>query len=202
LIIELEGLKENANSVTNINTNEAPDAGIITLDSETITLKQAKYIFENQKETDNDVLTVATYEIFVMRCYMDSIEMISRYKWLNIFELISYSIGNLLVLTADHSDYTVPEKLRAIGKDIVQQISLFRKPKRLMSEVVTPKGQEPNGFSNTISATSLPTEDDQLASSDLNDAFQAFIARFGDHPKKASEFVDRLRQVDKYLKWF
>jgi len=75
---ELERLKDGSISVDHNNALEAPDAGIITIDSETITLKQAKYIFESQKEADSDASLIATYEIFVMRCYLDSIEMIAR----------------------------------------------------------------------------------------------------------------------------
>jgi len=101
----------------------------------------------------------------------------------------------LLVSTANHSDFNVPTKLRSIGKDIVQQISLFKKPKKTITEVVTPRAHDQNQLSRTLSVTSIPTEDDQLVSSDLNDAFQAFIAKFGDYPKKATEFVDRLRHV-------
>ncbi len=75
-LIELVN-KNPANSNTNSN---APGAGIIQMeDAETTTINQAKFAFYAKKIITSDQIDIAFYETFLMRCYLDSMEMISRY---------------------------------------------------------------------------------------------------------------------------
>ncbi len=75
---ELEKLKEESSSKLFQNTTEAPDAGIIAIESEVTTLTQAKFIVESQKDADSDLQILANYEKFVVRCYLDCVEMVLR----------------------------------------------------------------------------------------------------------------------------
>lgn len=60
------------------NEQEAIDSGMVVIDAQATTLNQAKFELANKMESDNQVNLFTATEAFVMRCYLDSIEMISR----------------------------------------------------------------------------------------------------------------------------
>jgi len=113
--------------------------------------------------------------------------------------LINNSLGKLVHSASEHSDYSMPDNLRRLAKDILIQIcnvKKVRRNKRDSFSATKPLEISPQLRTNT--GTSIPSERDLASTvigSDLNEAFQVFVTKFGNHTQKAHEFVERLRQV-------
>ena len=60
------------------NEHEAIDSGMLMINKLPTTLSQAKFDFEHQKTVDKEIVTVNITEAFVMRCYFDTVEMMTR----------------------------------------------------------------------------------------------------------------------------
>jgi len=189
----------NKDTVSSNPNSNAPGAGIIQMeDAETTTINQAKFAFNAQKIITSDQIDIAFYETFIMRCYLDSIEMISRYYFSSLPTHIIPSLGKLLNSAAEHSDYNMPDNLRRLAKDILIQVAQVKKVKRKRDSFSATKPLEISPQLRTYTGTSQPSERDNssiIIASDVNEAFQAFIIKFGNQTKRAHEFVDRLRQV-------
>lgn len=109
----------------------------------------------------------------------------------------------MLISAADHAEYAVPEQFKKLGREILQQLSLFRKMKKGViqppQEISTPKQPDiPNQMSRVYTSTSVQSEKEPepILVSDLDDAYQSFITVFGEFPKEAVEFVNQLKQVN------
>lgn len=167
---------------------ESEGLGIIMVNSELLTVNQAKYAFEIQRQRENDLNLVKNYEKFLMRCYLDLIEMAAR-------------LGKVITLAAEYADIAMPDNLRKLGKEMTQQITLFKKPKKIPSEVLTPKATETNNFTRSITGNSVASERDVEKGEEFLEVFQAFLAKFGDFPQKAAEFTERLKE-DQFIATF
>lgn len=71
-------LGKSGSKILDSNEQEAIDSGMMIVDAVPTTLNQAKFDFENKKDADGNAMLFTNTEAFVMRCYMDSIEMVSR----------------------------------------------------------------------------------------------------------------------------
>ena len=60
------------------NEQEAIDSGMLVVETKPTTLNQAKFDFENKKDVDNHAVLFSNTEAFILRCYLDSVEMMSR----------------------------------------------------------------------------------------------------------------------------
>ncbi len=89
----------------------------------------------------------------------------------------------------------MPDNLRRLAKEILLQIAQVKKIKRKRDSFSATKPLEISPQLRTN--TSIPSERDHsstIIGSDVNEIFQSFIIKFGNHTKRAHEFVDRLRQ--------
>jgi len=162
--------------------------GVFTVNSQTITMNQAKDAFEIQRDRENDLNIVKHYEKFLMRCYLDLIEMASR-------------LGKVLTSAAEYADIAMPDNLRKIAKEMNQQIALFKKPKKIPSEILTPKATETNNFTRSITGNSVASEREAEKGEDFLEVFQAFLSKFGDFPLKAAEFTEKFKE-DQFIATF
>jgi len=60
------------------NEHEAIDSGMLKVNFEATTINQAKFEYENKRDADNFVMEYQTTETFVLRCYLDAVEMMAR----------------------------------------------------------------------------------------------------------------------------
>lgn len=72
----------NVSQRNNTGSQEISEGGIFTVNSQATTMNQAKFLFDTKKETDSDIVMLANTEKFILRCYLDTVEMVVRY---NIF---------------------------------------------------------------------------------------------------------------------
>lgn len=99
----------------------------------------------------------------------------------------------MLISVGDQADSVIPDRVRRLGKEIIHHISLFKTGRKL------PAALDLLGSKELDSITTIPTftEMDLTNIPDLSEAFQDFSTVFPGFANKASEFVNRLKQVQK-----
>jgi len=170
------------------NEHEAIDSGMLKVKTEATTINQAKFEYENKRDADNFVTLYTTTETFVLRCYLDSVEMMSRLSKVlsSIYHQSEHSSGGGFM----------SDELREIAKRIKNNISSMKKIKR--------GKQDPHSHSmldaypelqrTHTNNTSASDKDQDIPSAlDLNEVYEMFLSIFGGHEDKASEFISKLK---------
>lgn len=188
-------LGKSGSKILDSNEQEAIDSGMLIVGSQPTTLNQAKFEFENQRETDNDTNLFIATEAFMMRCYMDSIEMISR------FSKILTSINH-------QSAGSLSEEMKELTRLANLQISILKKSKKFKPEMsasqiaseVFPENRNPTDSSN-VSEREKDNQD-PITTLDLNEVQDAFLAAFYGEDERAAEFIEYVNNVGFSFKIF
>jgi len=173
------------------NEQEAIDSGMLKVKREATTINQAKFEYENQRDADNFVTLYTTTESFVLRCYLDSIEMMSRLSKVlsSIYSQSEHSSGGGFM----------SDEIRDITKRIKNHINSIKKIKRgkqdphshsmLDSNYAHPELQR----THTNNTSSSDKEQDAPGALDLNEVYEMFVSMFEGFEDRASEFISKLK---------
>jgi len=184
------------------NEQEAIDSGMLVVETQHTTLNQAKFDLGNKKDADNHTVLFSNTEAFIMRCYLDSIEMMSRYKGILMLFLNFYNrISKVLSSIHNQSGGVLNDELKDIVKNIQNQISTLKKPKKNKQQEtsMSQNGLDPNPELQRTqtgdTGSSDKGEQDSITSLDFQEVYEIFLAIFEGYTEKASQFIAKIKNV-------
>jgi len=175
------------------NEQEAIDSGMLKVNTENTTINQAKFEYENKRDADNYVMLYTATETFVLRCYLDSVEMMSRLS----------KVLSSIYTQSEHSSGGgfMPEELRDLAKRIKHNVNPMKKIKRsqpkqdpssqsMLEGYVIPELQRTH-TNNTNGSSEKDHEGP--GSLDLNEVYEMFLSIFEGYEECAPDFVHKLK---------